>query len=63
MTQTIELSKNEQQFMKYLPFSTEEAKPLIKICNKAKIEAIVDIKAIENFVKKLLKYDLIEISG
>ena len=63
VTQTIELSKNEQQFMKYLPFSTEEAKPLIKICNKAKIEAIVDIKAIENFVKKLLKYDLIEISG
>ena len=60
VTLTIELSKSEQFFMKYLPFSTEEPKSLIKICNKAKIESVVDMKAIENFVRKLLKYNLIE---
>ncbi len=61
VTLTIELSKNEQMFMKYLPFSTADPKSLVKICGKAKLESIVDIKAIENFVKKLLKYNLIEI--
>ena len=60
VTLTIEIAKNEQQFMKYLPFSTAEPQSLIKICNKAKLESIIDIKAMESFVKKLEKYNLIE---
>lgn len=61
VTQTIELSKNEQLFMKHLPFSTQDPKSLIKICTKANIKSEIEMKAIENFVRKLLKYNLIEI--
>ena len=61
VTMTLELDKNEQLFMKYLPFSTQEAKSLIKICNKANVTTTIEIKAIENFVRKLHKYNLIEL--
>ena len=47
--------------MKYLPFSTQDPLSVIKICNMAKIQSIIDMKPIENFVKKLLKYNIIEI--
>ena len=61
VTLGIKLSKKEQQFMKYLPFSTAEPKSLIKVCQKAGIETIVEMKSIETFVRKIKSYNLIEI--
>ena len=61
VTFTLELDDKEKKFMKYLPFPTDDPKSLIKICNYANITSPIDIKSIENFVRKLLKYKLIEI--
>ena len=61
VTLSIELSDLERLFMKYLPLPTMEAITLMKICYKANIQSIFEIKSIESFVKKLQKYSLIEI--
>jgi hypothetical protein len=61
VTLTLELTKNEQLFMKNIPLPTMDPKPLIKICNNAKINSIIEIKALESFVKKLEKYQIIEL--
>ena len=61
VTFTIELDNKETYFMKYLPFPTDDPKPLIKICTDANITSPIEIKSIENFVRKLTKYNLIEI--
>ena len=56
----LKLDKNESLFMKYLPPPQSDPKSLIKICNSANISSNIDMKLIENFARKLLKYKLIE---
>ena len=57
----IGLSRNESAFMKYLPHPTMESEPFLDICKKANLSDFYTIKGTISFLKKLKKYDIIEI--
>jgi hypothetical protein len=61
ITKTLKLGVTERMFMKYLPYPTMDPNNIIKICFKANIASAFEIKSIENFVKKLKKYGIIDI--
>jgi predicted transcriptional regulator len=54
------LSKNESQFMKYLPHPTMKADSYIEICSRAGINDVFTIKEMYFFVKKLEKNGIIK---
>ncbi|MHA2224814.1 MAG: hypothetical protein ACXAC8_06400 [Candidatus Hodarchaeales archaeon] len=58
--QKITLSKNESNFMKYLPHPTMQAEPFLDICKKANIKEFFTVKGMNSFLEKLEKYEIIE---
>jgi hypothetical protein len=57
----ITLSKDESNFMKYLPHPTMEPEPFLEICKKANLANYYTIKGILPFIEKLTKFDIIEV--
>lgn len=57
----IVLSNIESNFMKYLPYPTMEFQSFTDICNNAGIYDIITIKTLLPFLKKLERYDVVEI--
>ncbi|MFW9992956.1 MAG: hypothetical protein ACFFD4_13015 [Candidatus Odinarchaeota archaeon] len=57
--QRITLSKDESNFMKYLPHPTMEAEPFLEICRKANLTSYYTIKSILPFIEKLTKFGVI----
>ena len=57
---SFQLSSVETQFMKYLPHPTKRPVAFLDLCTRARIFSITEIKIVEQFMKKLVKYDIIE---
>jgi len=59
--QKITLNKAESVFMKYLPHPSMQAERFLTICERTQLKNYFTIKGLVSFVKKLKKYDIIEV--
>ena len=55
------LSKNESNFMKYIPHPKMETKQFTEVCAQAGVNDFFTLKELYNFLQKLEKYQIIEL--